>query len=88
MLIGWGTVTQLAMTNTLIQLLVPNNLRGRVISTYLWAQNGVAPFGSLLVGWMAQTFGAPFAVLVGGGVCLGVAAVVHVVTPAIRRAEA
>jgi len=88
MLIGWGTVTQLAMTNTLIQLLVPNNLRGRVISTYLWAQNGVAPFGSLLVGWMAQTFGAPFAVLVGGGVGLGVAAVVHVVTPAIRRAEA
>ncbi|HEY3290999.1 MAG TPA: MFS transporter, partial [Anaerolineae bacterium] len=41
MLLGWGTVTQLAMTNTLIQLLVPNQLRGRVISTYFWAQNGV-----------------------------------------------
>jgi MFS family permease len=88
MLIGWGTVTQLAMTNTLIQLLVPNNLRGRVISTYLWAQNGVAPFGSLLVGWMAQVFGVPTAVLVGGSVCLGVALVVHLITPAIRQAAA
>lgn len=88
LLIGWGTVTQLASTNTLIQLLVPNNLRGRVISTYLWAQNGVAPFGSLLVGWMAQAYGVSFAVLVGGGVCLGVAVVVHLFTPALREAAA
>ena len=88
LLIGWGTVTQLASTNTLIQLLVPNNLRGRVISTYLWAQNGVAPFGSLLIGWMAQTYGVSFAVLVGGGVCLGVAVVVHLFTPALRQAAA
>jgi MFS family permease len=84
-LIGWGTVTALAMTNTLIQLLVPNHLRGRVISTYLWALNGVAPFGSLFMGWMAQTFGAPTAVLVGGAACLGLATIVHLATPTLRR---
>jgi MFS family permease len=87
-LIGWGTVTQLAMTNTLIQLLVPNQLRGRVISTYLWAQSGVAPFGSLLVGWMAQSFGAPTAVLVGGSICLAVALSVHLATSRLRRVVA
>ncbi len=87
-LMGWGTVTQLAMTNTLIQLLVPNHLRGRVISTYFWAQNGVAPFGSLLVGWMAQSFSAPPAVMVCGVACLGIALAVHVATPSLRRAVA
>jgi hypothetical protein len=87
MLIGWGTVMALAMTNTLIQLLAPNHLRGRVISTYLWALQGVAPFGSLFVGWLAQTFGAPVAVLAGGAICLGLAAVVHALTPTLRRIE-
>lgn len=87
-LIGWGTVTQLAMTNTLIQLLIPNHLRGRVISTYFWAQNGVAPFGSLFIGWLAQTYTAPLAVLVGGGACLAVALVVHLFTPRLRQVVA
>src|SRR5262249_15143182 len=49
-LIGWGTVTQLVAMNTLIQIKVPNGLRGRVFSVYLWALQGVAPFGSLLIG--------------------------------------
>ena len=50
--------------------MVPDELRGRVISTYLWAMQGVAPFGSLFMGWMAQTWGAPVAVAFGGSVCL------------------
>lgn len=87
-LIGFGTVTALAMTNTLIQLLVPNQLRGRVISTYLWALQGVAPFGSLFMGWLAQTYGAPTAVLAGGLICLLIVAAVQVVTPAIRQLRA
>jgi hypothetical protein len=40
---GWGTVTQLVSMNTLIQVSVPNGLRGRVFSVYLWALQGVAP---------------------------------------------
>ncbi len=84
-IIGWGSVTQLAMTNTLVQLLVPNELRGRVISTYLWALQGVAPFGSLFVGALAQQFGAPVAVLFGGGVCLLAVVAIHLKTPTIRQ---
>jgi MFS family permease len=85
-LAGWGTVTQLALTNTLIQLIIPDELRGRVISIYFWAQQGAAPFGSLLVGWMAQSFGAPSAVLVGGVACLIVILAVHSRQPTIRQA--
>jgi len=55
-LMGWGAVTQLATMNTLIQLHVPDNLRGRVFSIYLWALQGITPFGSLLIGWMTQEF--------------------------------
>lgn len=83
-LIGWGTVTALATMNTLIQLEVPDHLRGRVFSTYLWALQGVAPFGSLFVGWMAQNWGVPLAALVCGLICLVVIAGIHLWNPEIR----
>jgi MFS family permease len=69
-LIGLGTVTQLVSMNTLIQTAVPNELRGRVFSIYFWALQGVAPFGSFVVGWMAQTWNVPTTIVVGGIVCL------------------
>jgi uncharacterized membrane protein YbjE (DUF340 family) len=83
-LIGWGTVTALATMNTLIQLEVPDHLRGRVFSTYLWALQGVAPFGSLFVGWMAQNWGVPLAALVCGLICLVVIAGIQLRNPEIR----
>jgi len=69
-LIGWGTVTQLVSMNTIIQLEVPNGLRGRVFSIYFWALQGVAPFGSIFIGWIAQTWGIPAAAIVSGITCL------------------
>jgi MFS family permease len=83
--IGWGTVTHLAMTNTLVQLSINNEFRGRVMSTYFWAQSGVAPFGSLFIGWLAQNWGAPFAVLVGGGICLIAYVFIHLLRPKIKQ---
>ncbi len=80
-LIGWGTITQLALANTLIQMVVPDDLRGRVISTYFWAQQGVAPFGSLFIGWLAQTGGAPLSAGIGGAICLGSALLIHAAKP-------
>lgn len=68
--IGWGTVAQLIGMNTMIQVRVPNELRGRVFSVYFWGLQGVAPFGSILIGWVAQTFGVQTAILAGGIVCL------------------
>jgi MFS family permease len=85
LLVGWGTVTQLTLTNTLIQLYSPDDKRGRIISIYFWALQGIAPFGSLLIGWMAQSWSAPTAVLISGSICLVGLALFHLAQPAIRR---
>ena len=87
-LIGWGTVTQLVSMNTLLQVSVPNGLRGRVFSVYLWALQGVAPFGSLLIGWLAQNWGVPLAALTGGLVSLVSIGALHLISPSVRRAQA
>ena len=82
--LGWAMVTQMMMMNTLIQLDVPDNLRGRVYSVYLWAVQGVAPFGSLFIGWLAQAAGVPEAAFVGGSVCLASLILIHAKWPAVR----
>ena len=87
-LIGWGTVTQLVAMNTLIQVIVPDGLRGRVFSVYLWGLQGVAPFGSLLIGWLAQNWGVPFTALIGGLISLVTIGSIHLLNPLVRRAQA
>lgn len=62
-LAGFALIIMLASTNTLIQLAVPDDLRGRVMSTYSWAIGGFWPLGSLLLGWLGDRFGATNAVL-------------------------
>ena len=68
--IGWGIVTQLVNMNTLIQTEVPDHLRGRVFSVYFWGLQGVAPFGSIVIGGIAQTWSVPSAAIAGGTICL------------------
>lgn len=68
--VGWGTVTQLVTMNTMIQVDVPDSLRGRVFSVYFWAFQGVAPFGSIVIGWIAQTWTVPITLIVSGTTCL------------------
>ena len=68
--VGLGTVIQLVTMNTMIQITVPNGLRGRVFSIYFWALQGVAPFGSFVIGWMAQTWNVPATIVIGGTICL------------------
>jgi MFS family permease len=84
-LMGWGSVTQLATMNTLLQLNVPDNLRGRVFSIYLWALQGVAPFGSLFVGWMTQQFQLPITAVICGLVSLIIIGGIQVLKPNIRQ---
>jgi MFS family permease len=86
-LMGWGAVTQLATMNTLIQLQVPNALRGRVFSIYLWALQGIAPFGSLFVGWMTEKFGLPATTILCGIICLLVIGGIQLFQPKIRNSE-
>jgi hypothetical protein len=86
-LMGWGSVTQLATMNTLIQLQVPDNLRGRVFSIYLWALQGVTPFGSLLIGWMTQKFTLSTTALLCGLLSLVVIGGIQLFRPAVRQGQ-
>jgi len=63
-----------ASTNTLIQVLIPDGLRGRVMSVYSMMLIGMAPFGSLLAGTLAHHIGAPRTVALCGCICLVAAA--------------
>jgi MFS family permease len=82
--LGWSMVSQMMMMSTLIQLDVPDHLRGRIYSVYLWAVQGVAPFGSLFIGWLAQAAGVPQAAFVGGLLCLLALIFIHAKWPVIR----
>jgi MFS family permease len=68
--VGFGMMQGLAASNTVIQTLVPEDKRGRVMSYYTMAFVGMAPFGSLLAGALAHRFGASHAVMITGTFCL------------------
>jgi MFS family permease len=70
LIVGFGMMQGLAASNTVIQTLVPEDKRGRVMSYYTVAFTGMAPFGSLLAGALAHRFGAPHAVMITGTCCL------------------
>jgi MFS family permease len=67
---GFGMMQGMAASNTIIQTLVPEDRRGRVMSYYTMALVGMAPFGSLLAGGMAHWLGAPRTVVITGSVVI------------------
>ena len=69
-LIGFGMMQVFAASNTLIQTLVPEDKKGRVMSYFVMSMFGTAPFGSLLAGALAHRIGAPHTVFVTGAFCL------------------
>ena len=69
-LIGFGMMQVFSASNTLIQTLVPEDKQGRVMSYFVMAMFGAAPFGSLLAGALANRIGAPNSVVVTGAFCL------------------
>jgi MFS family permease len=64
--VGYCIMLQMACSNTLIQVMVPDALRGRVMAVYSMMFMGMAPIGALLGGVLADRFGAPLTVAVGG----------------------
>jgi MFS family permease len=69
---GFTMMMQFTATNTLIQAMVPDQLRGRVMSLYSMMFLGMSPIGSLLAGALADRIGAPVTVAIGGlASCLG-----------------
>jgi MFS family permease len=69
--VGFSMMLQMSSSNTLIQTMVPDELRGRVMSVYSMMFMGMAPFGALVAGAMANHIGAPITVALGGLTCLG-----------------
>ena len=70
-------MVQMASSNTVIQTIVDDEKRGRVMSFYMMAFLGTAPFGSLIAGSLSSRIGAPNTLLVGGVCCLIGAALVR-----------
>jgi MFS family permease len=81
---GFSMILQMASSNTLIQTMVPDELRGRVMAVYSMMFMGMAPFGALLSGAIAHHVGAPLTVRLGGTICLAGGAVFALTWPALR----
>ena len=84
-LAGMGMMQGMAASNTVIQTIVTDEKRGRVMSYYTMAFMGMAPFGSLLAGTMAHATGAPLTVIMNGSVVLLGAAWFTTRLPELRR---
>lgn len=82
---GFGMMVQLASSNTILQTIVDDDKRGRVMSFYVMSFMGVAPFGSLLAGALASEFGAPATLVVSGFVCMVGAVIFATRLPGIRK---
>ncbi len=83
--VGFTVVTSVAVTNTLLQQLVTDEMRGRVMSMFILSFIGAMPIGNLLAGAVSHRYGAPFA-LAGGGVCIIIyVVVVSLINPRLRE---
>ena len=67
---GLGMMLQMASSNTILQTIIDDDKRGRVMSFYTMAFMGTAPFGSFIAGALAKIIGAPNTILIGGIVCI------------------
>jgi len=83
---GCGFIVQMASSNTIIQTIVDEDKRGRVMSFYMMAFLGTAPFGSLMAGWLSSRIGAAETLLLGGTCCIAGALWFARTLPAIRSA--
>jgi MFS family permease len=74
MLVGLGSILQISASNTVLQTIVDDDKRGRVLSLFTMSFLGVAPFGSLLAGSLAGAIGAPRTFILNGIICIVAAA--------------
>jgi MFS family permease len=83
--VGAGFMVSLAASNTIVQTVTEEHLRGRVMAFYTMAFLGTAPIGSLLAGILADRLGEPATIVLGGGVCLAGAAWFASRLPRLRK---
>ena len=70
LLAGFGMIVHMASSNTVLQFIIEDDKRGRVMSFYTMAFMGMIPFGSLMAGSLASSIGAPNTLLIGGLICI------------------
>ena len=85
--VGMGLMLTAASTNTVLQSIVPDELRGRVASLYVMSFLGMSPLGALAAGWAAEHIGAAATLAVCGGIALVAAALYARQLPAIRARD-
>jgi MFS family permease len=86
--LGASTVMSTTVTNTTLQSATPVELRARVISIWIMITFGIAPFGSLVAGAVAQSSGAELTLMLGGAICVVVAGALILLTRKISRSVA
>jgi MFS family permease len=84
-LAGFAMMTQTAASNTILQTILEERMRGRVMAFYTMAVMGTAPFGSLIAGALAERIGAPWTIAGGGLLCAAGAGWFALQLPALRR---
>lgn len=82
---GFSFMQQMASSNTILQTITEDEKRGRVMSFYAMAFQGVAPFGSLIAGALAARIGAPHTLMLGGSICVAGAALFAWQLPVLRK---
>jgi MFS family permease len=81
---GFAVMLQVGASNTLIQSMVPDHLRGRAMSVYSMMYIGIGPFGAMAAGFAADGFGVRVTILAGAAVCLVASAIFALRLPSIR----
>lgn len=82
--IGASSVTAIAIINTLLQIAVSDEFRGRVMSVFLLTFAGMMPFGNLIAGSLAHSLGVSFSVMLSGIICTIFFAIINIRYPDIR----
>lgn len=83
--VGFSTILVFNIANALVQTLVTDELRGRVMGVYTVSFFGLMPVGALVMGTLAEHFGSVAAIITGGCVTMFIAALVYFIVPSLRK---
>ena len=84
-LVGGFSVMAMALVNTLLQTIVDDRFRGRVMSMFMFTFAGFMPFGNLLAGALSQAYGVSFTIMISGVICAAFFIVINTLYPEVKN---